>query len=188
MRRAGSSSSLTTAARDEMPQRPSKRELQLAREEEGFRGRSATYRYVRLNLQRFTAMGVGTQDGPTWEAFAARLTREHQTNRQGGPLGADSARRIFKRARRDDQAEQAAKAGAKQQRDAQPSRLPATWKPTPVEPTPVRAMPRPMPLTNTDSAPAAPIELSEAARATLAVLDRQLDWRDRHVNPPKRKD
>jgi len=70
----------------------------------------------------------------------------------------------------------------------QPSRLPATWKPTPVEPTLARAIPRPAPSTNTDSAPAAPIELSEAARATLAALDRQLDWRDRYVIPPKRKD
>jgi len=70
----------------------------------------------------------------------------------------------------------------------QPSRLPATWKPTPVETPPARDISRlPYP-TNTVSVPAAPIELSEAARATLAALDCQLDWRDRHVNPPKRKD
>jgi len=70
----------------------------------------------------------------------------------------------------------------------QPSRLPATWKPTPVEATPARATSRPASPTNTDSAPTAPIKMSEAGRATLAALDRQLDWRDRYVIPPKRKD
>jgi len=70
----------------------------------------------------------------------------------------------------------------------QPSRLPATWKPTPVEATPARAISRPASSTSTDSAPTAPIEMSEAARARLAALDRQLDWRDRFVIPLKRKD
>lgn len=171
-----------------MPQRPSKRELQLVREEEGFRGRSATYRYIRLNLPRFNAMGVGTRDGPTWEAFAARLTREQQTNRQGGPLGADSARRIFERARKDDQAEQAGQASAKQQRDAQPSRLPATWTPTPAASPRAPAPPRVETRHYTESPPLVEEDLPEEVRANLAALDSQFAWADRFVNPPKKKD
>ena len=69
-----------------------------------------------------------------------------------------------------------------------PSRMPASWRPTPIEPPASRVVPRPPSPTHTDSVPAAPRELPEAARATLAALDRQLEWRDRYVNPPKRKD
>lgn len=117
--------------------------------------------------QRFAALGLLDGEGKAPTAENARLTwwnvRQEVAKRQ-------------------------AEARHKAEPTIQPSRLPATWKPTPVEPTPARAMPRPVPSTNTNSAPAAPRELPEAARATLAALDSQLDWRDRYVNPPKRKE
>ena len=62
------------------------------------------------------------------------------------------------------------------------------WRPVPSEPPRAPPAPRRTPPDTTVSAPATPRELSEAARAKLAALDRQLDWRDRFVNPPKRKD
>lgn len=107
------------------------------------------------------------------------------------PASPDALRLMWKRVCRDAEAEKLAKdkrRAVERERGVQPSRLPATWKPTPVEMTPARDISRPPYPTNTDSVLAAPIELSEAARATLAALDCQLDWRDRHVNPPKRKD
>ncbi len=123
-----------------------------------------------------------------WGPLAVRLASFGLTDREGKPATPETVRLTWKRVRKFVADQAAAKLARDQTRKLQPSHLPATWKPTPVEPPPARAMPHPAPTTNTNSAPAAPIELSEAARARLAALDRRLEWRDRHVNPPKRKD
>jgi hypothetical protein len=71
--------------------------------------------------------------------------------------------------------------------NSQPSRLPSTWKPTPVEPPRAPAAPRVEPRHNTESPPLREEDLPEDVRANLAALDRQFEWADRFVNPPKRK-
>lgn len=105
-------------------------------EQEGFRGRSDTYRYIRLNIERFRELGVGTSDGPSWEWFAAMLGRENQRNNQGGPISRDSARKMFERASKDSRDRKHEVPAAVQQRKQQPSSLPATWRPAPATPTP----------------------------------------------------
>jgi len=166
----------------------------LARSREAsYRRRSPAYRWLRERHDKLA---------PTFEEFepplreiADEMAEGRITGGKGMPLTAKALLGIWQRVCRDLRTEatkaaerKAEKAAAVQARGGHPSRLPATWKPTPVEATPARAISRPAPPTHTDSAPAAPIELSEAARARLAALDRQLDWRDRYVIPPKRKD
>jgi len=160
---------------------------------EAYRRCSPAYRWLR---ERHTELGPAFAEyDPSLRGIALEMAEGGVTGGRGKPLSAKALMAIWQRVCRDLRVEatevancKAEKAAAVQARGAHPSRLPATWKPTPVEATPARAISRPALSTNTDSAPAAPIELSEAARATLAALDRQLDWRDRYVIPPKRKD
>jgi len=121
-----------------------------------------------------------------WVAHIPHFAALGLSDGEGKPVTPRTASDTWSKVKRDIARLRTAKAA--QARDLQPSRLPATWRPTPVEPTPARAISRPAHPTNTDTAPVAPIELSETAKATLASLDRQLDWRDRFVIPPKRKD
>ena len=152
-------------------------------------GRSKLYRYLRRE-HRLLSATIAKHD-PSWASIAAEVAGAGVMGSNNKPASPDALRLMWKRVCRDVEEEKAAKAqrlAAEKDRGVHPSRLPATWKPTPIETTPARASSRLAPPTNTDSAPAAPIELSEAARARLAALDRRLEWRDRHVNPPKRKD
>ena len=113
-----------------MARKTSERELKRM-EQKGYRGRTDTYRYIRLNLERYLALGVGTSDGPSWETFAAMLGRENQRNKQGGPISRDSARKIFERASKDARDKKLEMLTGVPQRKQQPSHLPATWRPTP---------------------------------------------------------
>lgn len=161
--------------------------------EDAYRRCSPAYRWMR---ERHTQLEpVFAEYDPSLRGIAIEMTEGGITGGRSKPLNAKALMAIWQRVCRDLQSEatkamerKAAQASAVQARGVQPSRLPPTWKPTPVEPPPARAMPHPAPTTNTNSPPAAPIELSEAAKARLAALDRRLEWRDRHKNPLKRKD
>jgi len=164
----------------------SKRGLQaILRDIEHSPERSTLFWYMLDNYEDLSRSALGKRI--RWAPLSERFAALGLLNGQGKAPTAENARLTWWNVR-----QEVAKRQAQDQHRAeptiQPSRLPATWKPTPVEPTLARAISRPALSTNTDSAPAAPIELSEAARATLAALDRQLDWRDRYVIPPKRKD
>lgn len=160
---------------------------------DAYRRCSPAYRWLR---ERHTQLEPAFAEyDPSLRGIAVEMAEGGITGGRGKPLSAKALMAIWQRVCRDLQSEateaakrKAAQAAAVQARGGHPSRLPATWKPTPAEPPRTPAASRVEPPHNTDSAPAAPIELSEAARARLAALDRQLDWRDRHVNPPKRKD
>jgi len=160
---------------------------------EAYRRCSPAYRWLR---ERHTELEpVFAEYDPSLRGIALEMAEGGVTGGRGKLLSAKALMAIWQRVCRDLRVEatevakrKAEKADAIQARGGHPSRLPATWKPTPVEATLARAISRTAAPTNTDSAPAAPIELSEAARARLAALDRQLDWRDRYVIPPKRKD
>ena len=114
--------------------KPPKREMRKLEQDRGY-GRSATYNYIRANLEDFTRVGIGVSGGPSWEAFAATLAREGLTNKHGGPLAAASARRIFRRVSDDVRAETVPK-DSKPSPSVMPSRLPATWRPTQASPSP----------------------------------------------------
>jgi len=160
---------------------------------DAYRRCSPAYRWLR---ERHTELEPAFAEyDPSLRGIALEMAEGGVTGGRGKPLSPKSLMAIWQRVCRDLRIEvtevaerKAEKVAAVQARGGHPSRLPATWKPTPVEATHARAISRPAYPTNTDSAPAPPIEMSEAGRATLAALDRQLDWRDRHVNPPKRKD
>lgn len=149
-------------------------------------GRSPAYKYIWANYRRLVRSKVGVRGGVSWDAFASTLASQGLTNMQGGPLSVDSARQIFKRVSRDFRAEQDAKKTTSP-RFANPSRMPATWRPTVVEPSRAADPRRHTPPT-TGPSRAAPKEMSEKVRAELASFQSQLDYRDRHLLPPKRKD
>ncbi len=113
-----------------MARRTPKRELKRMKEG-SVRGRSATYRYIRDNFERFVEIGVGAQDGPSWEAFAALLAREKQKNTRGEQITRDTARRVFERVKRDLQEKAIEQRTGVPQRKRQPSQLPANWQPAP---------------------------------------------------------
>lgn len=119
-----------------MARKTSKRDLKRMKEEDGYRHHSDSYRYIRTNLERFIAIGVGTKEGPSWEAFAALLAREGQKNAQGGLLSWDSARHIFERASKDARAKKAEAQAVPAQPRSYPSQLPATWRPQEATPLP----------------------------------------------------
>ena len=161
--------------------------------ENSYRRRSLAYRWLRERHGQL-APAFAEYEPPLRE-IAGEMAQGGITGGGGKLLTAKALLGIWQRVCRDIQAEateaaerKAAQAAAIEARGRHPSRMPATWRPTPVEPPASRVVPRPAPPTHTDSAPVALSELPEAARATLAALDRQLEWRDRYVNPPKRKD
>lgn len=157
-----------------------------------YRRRSLAYRWLREAHAQLSP--VLNKLDPAFGEIAKEMAAGGITGGRGHPLTAKSLMTIWDRVCRDIQAEAKALREAKAEEEASrnarrvnPSRLPASWKPMPAElaePTPAPRYAPP----NTVSARTAPIELSEEARATLAALDRQLDHRDRFVNPPKRKD
>lgn len=151
--------------------------------------RSELYRYLRRRHRVLS--NTIARHNPSWASVAAEVAAAGIMGAKGKPASPDALRLMWKRVCRDVDAGKAAGARrrtAEAARGAQPSRLPADWRPVPSEPPRAPPAPRRTPPDTTVSAPATPRELSEAARAKLAALDRQLDWRDRFVNPPKRKD
>ena len=143
--------------------------------------RSALYRW--LHSHRRVIAKTLVQENPSWIVVAESVAAAGVTNTKGQPPSADSVRRVWMCVLKDTAAAETARA----KRGVQPSRVPATWRPPVVQPARAAEPPRFAP-PNTVPARAAPRELSEKAKATLAALDRQLDHTDRFVNPPKRKD
>ena len=70
------------------------------------RGKSDLYRWLEENLQRLTAEGYGTPDGPEWQELTDRLNRIGKVNKDGQPLGNWGLISIFKRVKRDVEARQ----------------------------------------------------------------------------------
>lgn len=109
--------------------KPARRELRQL-EENGFRGRSETYRYIRRYLPHFEKIGVGTPEGPSWAQVAAHLNRVGMRNASGGVISRDSALKMFQRARRDDVAARAARAAQPPAvAPVRPKPLPRDWVP-----------------------------------------------------------
>jgi hypothetical protein len=148
-------------------------------------GKSKLYRYLRRE-HRVLSKAIAQHD-PSWASIAAEVAAANVMGRDGKPASPDAVRNIWARVCRDVEVEKAERKAARAKKGVQPSRLPATWKPTPV-PSPRAADPAryapPLPT----PARSAPRELTEEAKATLAELDRQIAHRDRFVSPPKRKD
>ena len=143
--------------------------------------RSALYRWLLSRHRKVSKLLA--RENPSWIVVADMVAAAGVLNTRGHPATPDSVRRVWACVLKDVEARTRQKSAKR----VNPSRLPANWKPTPADPPQPAAAPRYAP-PNTVPARTAPIELSEEARATLAALDRQLDHRDRFVNPPKRKD
>ena len=130
-----------------MVMQPPRRELRRLGAE-AHRGRSEAYAYIIRNLDRFTELGVGTKHGPPWSSFAQSLGRAGLTNKDGNPISADSARKLFERVRcAVDEAKEAKKfaQAAKPPRKLQPRDMPKDWRPTPIPPPDSVSVPRPLP-------------------------------------------
>ena len=147
--------------------------------------RSPLFHWLAENYAELEPATAGPRSD--WRPLRAKAIQHGITDDAGNSPSERTMRDTFRKVRRE-VAKRQAELRHKAERATPPSRMPASWRPAPIEPPASRAVPRPAPPTNTDSAPAAPREIPEAARATLAALDRQLEWRDRYVNPPKRKD
>ena len=157
-----------------------------------YRRCSVAYRWLRERHDRL-APALNKLE-PALGELAKEMAEGGITGGRGNVLTAKSLMTIWQRVCRDLQAEAAEAEMAKSQqaaavkaRGGHPSRLPVTWRPPVAEPARAAEPPRYAP-PNTVPARTAPTELSEKARAKLAALDRQLDHRDRFVNPPKHKD
>ena len=151
-------------------------------------GRSKLYQYLRRQHRVLSA--TIAKHNPTWASIAAEVSEAGVMGSNGKPTSPDALRLMWKRVCRDVEAEKLLKVqrrAAEQDRGAQPSRLPSTWKPTPAEPPRAPPPPRVEPRHNTESPPLREEDLPEDVRANLAALDRQFEWADRFVNPPKRK-
>ncbi len=122
----------------------------------------------------------------SWTPLCATFAALGFTNTAGKPHSKRGAREVWLTARSYVAKRKAASARTNAAR-TQPSRLPVTWRPPVAEPARTAEPPRYAP-PNTVPARTTPTELSDKARAKLAALDRQLDHRDRFVNPPKRED
>ena len=143
--------------------------------------RSALYRWLCSRHRKVSKLLA--RENPSWIVVADMVAAAGVLNIRGQPATPDSVRRVWACVIKDVEASERQKSAKR----VNPSRLPANWKPTPVELPQTTVAPRYAP-PNTVPARTAPKEMSEKARATLAALDRQLDHRDRFVNPPKRKD
>lgn len=147
--------------------------------------RSPLFHWLAENYAELEPATAGPRSD--WRPLRAKAIQHGITDDAGNSPSERTMRDTFRKVRQE-VAKRQAELRQKAEPATPPSRMPATWRPTPIEPPPSRVASRPPSPTNTDSAPATPRELPEAARATLAALDRQLEWRDRYVNPPKRKD
>lgn len=151
---------------------------------------SELYRYLRRE-HRVLSNTLARHE-PSWASIAAEVEAAGVMGAKDRPASPNAVRLTWRRVCRDVEAEKAVKASrraGKGTQGVQPSRLPATWQPTPAQVPRAAPAPRqPAPPAHTVSAPATPRVLTEEARATLAALDAQLAYRDRFVNPPKRKD
>lgn len=157
-----------------------------------YRRCSVAYRWLRERHDRLAP--ALNKLNPALGELAKEMAEGGITGGRGNILTAKSLMTIWQRVCRDLQAEtvkveltKSQQAAEVKARNGHPSRLPATWRPTAAEPDRA-AEPSRYASPNTVPARTAPKEMSEKARAKLAALDRQLDHRDRFVNPPKRKD
>lgn len=158
-------------------------------EEQAYDNHSEAFRCVRANFDDLLKRGAGAKGGPSWESIAALLAREGQTNIHGAPLTADAVRKLFGRVRRAVALERGLPT-ARLASSQQPSRRAAGWRP-PVIPPVRMSVPRAAasPASTTNRSTSDPDDgLTEEARAKLAALDRQFEWRDRFLHPPKRKE
>ena len=119
-----------------------------------------------------------------WTPLCATFTALGFTDTAGKPHTKRGAREIWLQARSYVSKRRAARERAETGK-TQPSRFPVTWRPPVVEP------PRPVEqpwCSPADRSKEPAVELNDAARETLASLQRQLDHSDRFLFMPKRKD
>lgn len=144
--------------------------------------RSPLFHWLLENYADLEAATAGARSD--WAPLRAEAIENGITDDGGNEPSERTIRETMCKVRRE-VARRRAAAGRGAVPEFQPSRLPPTWRPMPVQPphAPVapRTAPPPVP------APAAPPEMNDAARAMLASLQEQLDYADRHVRPPKRK-
>ncbi len=166
----------------------------LARSREAsYRRRSLAYRWLRERHDKLAP--AFDEFEPPLREIADEMAGGGITGGKGAPLTAKALLGIWRCVCRDLRIEaaeaverKAAQAAAVQAHGGYPSRLPATWKPTPAEPPQAPPAPRVETRHHTESPPLREEDLPEDVRANLAALDRQFEWADRFVNPPKKKD
>jgi hypothetical protein len=104
--------------------------LSKAMRDGAFGGRSDVYRWLRKN---FTKVSQGmAEHQPSWDVVAVQMAREAVMGARGKPPNGHSVRRVWQRVRRDVEEEEAARAAEPKVRSSYASRMPATWRPTPV--------------------------------------------------------
>ncbi len=146
-------------------------------------GKSKLYQYLR-GQHRALCRAIAKLD-PTWASIAAEITAAGVMGSNGKPASPKAVRIAWWRVCRDVEADKELRQATKVRRGRHPSRLPATSRPLTVEVHRPVEQPRYPPA---DRSKEPEVELNDAARETLASLQRQLDHSDRFLFPPKRKD
>jgi hypothetical protein len=141
-----------------------------------FSGRSAVYRWLRKNFDEVSRSLAVFR--PSWDVVAAQIHREGVIGARGKPPNGRSVRRVWQRVSRDVAKDKAAEAtAALKPRPSYPSRVPTTWRPTPVSQPSRQGSPP------TDSnGPKSPGDgtgdpRTRSAEEKLAALQRKLDER-----------
>jgi hypothetical protein len=105
-------------------------DLLKAMREGAYGGRSDVYRWLRKN---FEAVSQGmAEHRPSWDVVAAQMARDGVMGARGKPPYGHSVRRVWQRVRRDVEKDKATRAATPKQRAFSASRVPTTWRPTPV--------------------------------------------------------
>lgn len=99
-----------------------------------FRGRGAVYRWLRENYQEVVE-GFATTEAP-WDTVVASMIRDGVAGQRGASPNRKAAAKVWDRVCRDIQAGEVEVRTDVPQRNLQPSRLPATWRPQAATPPP----------------------------------------------------
>jgi len=133
---------------------------------------SAAYRWLREHHAELVPLFASQQ--PPWREIAAELTAGDVRGGKGKALTGRALASIWGRVCEDVAAAEAKRQAAQQKARLQPSRLPANWRPTPVQPvTPRQAPPHPVSVqaqTGSDRYAG----MSQETRERMEDLDRQM--------------
>ena len=133
---------------------------------------SAAYRWLREHHAKLVPLFTSQQ--PPWREIAAELTAAGVRGGKGTALTGRALAGIWGRVCEDVAAVEAKRQAAQQKARLQPSRLPADWRPTPVQPVAPRRVPSHHVQDQDQTGSDRYAGMSQQTRETMEDLDRQM--------------